>query len=330
MGISAAVAIQAERLAQQGAVGEAFALLRQACALGDAEAASKLAGWRLSGAIIRRDLGEARDYFGLAAKYGLSEAEPIYIALLANGAGGCDRAWGQALERLHDRAKLDPDCAEQLALLCSMGLDPTGEPLVAFTRGTLHRDPLIERLPGFLTREEASYLIRIAQPNLQPAVVVHPQTGALISDPVRTASSAAFPFVSENPVLHAINRRIAAATGTTYEQGEPLQILSYEPGQEYKLHSDALLPGSNQRMATFLVALNTEFEGGATAFPRLGLELRGQSGDALHFINVDQSGRPEPAAWHAGLPVLRGRKLLLSKWIREKPLDLAGPPGRPF
>ena len=34
--------------------------------------------------------------------------------------------------------------------------------------------------------------------------------------------------------------------------------------------------------------------------------------------------------WHAGLPVTRGRKLMLSKWIRDKPLDLAGPPGRPF
>lgn len=330
MRTSAAIAIEAERLAQRGAVGEAFALLRQACAEGDADAAATLAGWRLSGAIIRRDLAEARDYFGLAAKYGLGEAEPIYIALLANGAGGSDRAWGRALERLHDRAKHDPDCAAQLALLGSMDLDPTGEPLTAYTRETLHRDPLIERLPGFLTPEEASYLIRIAQPNLQPAVVVHPQTGALISDPIRTASSAAFPFVSENPVLHAINRRIAAATGTSYEQGEPLQILSYEPGQEYKLHSDALPPGTNQRMATFLVALNTEFEGGATAFPRLGLDLRGQTGDALHFINVDQAGLPESAAWHAGQPVLRGRKFLLSKWIRESSLDLSGPPGRPF
>ena len=131
-------------------------------------------------------------------------------------------------------------------------------------------------------------------------------------------------------MLHAINRRIAHATATTYEQGEPAQVLSYRPGEEYKLHSDALPGGGNQRVATFLVTLSDDFSGGATSFPRLGLELRGKTGDGLYFVNTDSAGQPEHAMWHAGLPVTQGRKLLLSKWIREEPLDLAGPPGRPF
>ena len=69
---------------------------------------------------------------------------------------------------------------------------------------------------------------------------------------------------------------------------------------------------------------------GQPAFLRLGLELTGKPGDGLFFVNTDARGQPEPAMWHAGLPVTRGRKLMLSKWIRDKPLDLAGPPGRPF
>jgi prolyl 4-hydroxylase len=152
----------------------------------------------------------------------------------------------------------------------------------------------------------------------------------VVQDPIRTSLGAAFPFTAEDPVLHAINRRIAKLTGTSYEQGEPLQVLSYAPGQQYRLHSDALPSGTNQRVLTLLVYLNNDFEGGETAFPDLGISHRGGAGDAIVFANVDAAGRPEMRARHAGLPVRRGRKWLLSKWIRERPLDLSGPPGRPF
>ena len=131
-------------------------------------------------------------------------------------------------------------------------------------------------------------------------------------------------------MLHAINRRIATATDTVYEQGEPLQVLRYRPGEEYKLHSDALPPGGEQRVTTMLVALETNFAGGETTFPRLGLRWRGREGEALIFANVGADGEPDPRMLHAGEPVTRGTKHLLSKWIRGRPLDLSGPPGRPL
>lgn len=327
---SSAVTARAEALVQRGDVAQAYALLREAVAAGDAQAALTLAEWRLSGTIIRRDLGEARDYYGLAAKLGLDAAAPIHIALLANGAGGSGRSWDEAQRLLHERAPHDPLAARQVARLAAMAIDDAGEPLGTVAAEPVRTDPQVSRLPTFLTPEEAAYLIDLALPALQPAVVVHPQTGTLIRDPVRTARAAGFPFVREDPVLHAINRRIAAATGTTYEQGEPLQVLSYEPGEEYKLHSDALPPGQNQRTQTFLVTLSEGFVGGETSFPRLGLNLRCAVGEALNFRNVDNSGEPDPRMWHAGNPVRSGRKLLLSKWIRAAPLDLSGPPGRPF
>ena len=194
----------------------------------------------------------------------------------------------------------------------------------------LNESPRIATFQGFLSQRECAYLIDLATPLLHDAFVVHPATGALIRDPIRTSRSIGFPFVSEEPLLHAINRRIAAATGTTYEQGEPTQILGYEPGQEYKLHSDALAHDPNQRNLTFLVYLNEGFEGGDTYFPDLGISFSGRPGDAILFANVDEAGRPDPRARHAGRPVQSGRKVLLSKWIRNAPLDLSGPPGRPF
>lgn len=324
------VAAQADALAQRGALLEAYQSLERAVAAGDGQAAAKLAEWRLTGDYIRRDLALAREMYGKAAALGVEEADAPHLALLANGAGGSGRKWGVALERLAARRK--PLAKRQHRLLRAMAIDAEGDPLSLPPPIRLQSEPLIERLPGFLSPDECRYLIDRALPALEPAVVIDPQTGQQMLDPVRRARATGFPFVLEDPALHAINRRIAAATGTRYEQGEPVQVLCYEAGDEYKLHADALPagPGVNQRIATFLVALNANYEGGETAFPRLGLAWRGAVGEALHFRNADAVGTPAPEMWHAGLPVRRGRKFLLSKWLRARPLDLSGPPGRPL
>jgi prolyl 4-hydroxylase len=250
--------------------------------------------------------------------------------MLANGAGGSGRRWAEAMSRLQASSAHDRWAARQSALLADMRLNLEGDPLDRPAQQVLNAAPRIVSLPSFLTPAECRYLIDRAAAFLQPSLVVHPQTGALVRDPIRSASSAAFPFVMEDPAIHAINRRVAAATGTAYEQGEPLQVLRYQPGEEYKLHSDALPPGGEQRISTLLVALNEDFQGGETSFPRLDLTWRGRPGEALVFANVDAAGQPEQTMWHAGKPVTRGTKFLLSKWIRGRPLDLSGPPGRPF
>lgn len=320
---------RAEQFLQRGRAAEAFALLRDAAEGGNAQAAMLLGDLRLTGQAIRRDLAEARAWFGKAADLGLAEAEATFVALLANGAGRSGRRWHDALARLRANPARDPWAARQAGLVAAMELTEDGDPLVAPLRRTLSADPSIETLAGFLTADECRYLIDRATPMLQPSAVIHPQTGAFVRDPVRVASFASFPFVLEDPVIHAINRRIAAATGTTYEQGEPLQVLRYGPGEEYKLHSDVLPPGPEQRVLTVLVALSSGFDGGETSFPRLGLSWRGMTGEALVFRNTDAAGQPDQRVWHAGLPVTRGTKFLLSKWIRARPLDLSGPPGRP-
>jgi prolyl 4-hydroxylase len=211
-----------------------------------------------------------------------------------------------------------------------MDLTERGDPRRTPPLSPLRRSPRIATLPAFLTADECRYLVELARPRLEASQVVDPHSGRLIRDPVRTARAAAFPLVLENPVLHAINRRIAAVTGTVWAQGEPAQVLCYRPGEEYKLHSDALPEGPNQRILTVLVALNEGYQGGETLFPAIGLAWRGRAGEALAFANVDGTGAADPAARHAGSPVRSGTKFLLSRWIRRHPLDLSGPPGRPF
>ena len=130
----------------------------------------------------------------------------------------------------------------------------------------------------------------------------------------------------EDPVVAALNRRIAALSGTPYANGEPLQLLRYRPGAEYKPHLDALPPGSgNQRILTVIVYLSDAYEGGETQFPRTGLTIRGRAGDALMFANVLPDGTPDPLSVHAGLPVRRGEKTIATRWIREEVFTYPAP-----
>jgi len=321
---------RANALAAHGSVREGYDRLLQAIQSGDGYAAATLADWRMAGQFIRRDLPEARRLYGQALSLGINDAAGPYVALLASGAGGSGRDWKGALKVLEILQVFDVAARDQLSLIKAMGLSPQGEPRGSCDRQTIATNPPIEQLPAFLTIAECEYLQRIAAMRLTPALIVDPRTGALRRDPVRLARAAAFPLVAEDPALHAINRRIAAATGTRWEQGEPAQVLAYGPGEEYRLHSDALPPGDNQRIITFLIALNEDYDGGETSFPAIGLHWRGRRGDALMFRNVGPDGLPLAVAQHAGRPVTHGGKFILSRWIRERPLDLSGPSGRPF
>ncbi len=158
---------------------------------------------------------------------------------------------------------------------------------------------------GLFSAEECRYLADAAAPMLAPSVVVDPATGRQRPDPVRISDSG-FTLPLENPAVHALNQRIAAASGTKVTQGEPLQVLRYRPGGEYKPHFDAIPGFANQRIATMIVWLNEDYEGGETMFMKSGAKLKGGIGDALLFRNALPDGRRDPDAGHAGMPVTRG------------------------
>lgn len=309
----------AQQLVDRGDVHGAASALKQAESAGDALAARELALWCLTGQLIRRDLKASRALFERAAALGEPTSAAIARAFIAGGVGG-PSDWPQAVKLLSEAQ--EPEAAEQLALIEAMALTDSGEPAGEFRSEQLSETPAIRVFPGLFTRAECDYLIHAAKPLLQPSIVIDPQTGAHVPNPVRTSSGASFPFVDENPAIHALNRRLAAASGTDVRAGEPLWVLHYAPGQQYRQHSDAL-PGvapSQQRVMTFLVYLNEDYDGGATTFPAAGVEFRGQVGDGLLFRNASADGTPDPRSVHAGLPVTRGIKHLASRWIRATPL----------
>ena len=295
------------------------AILEQAAANGSATAAVELAFAHLQARGVPRSLRRSREYFRRAAELGHAPSRLIYLSFLANGTGG-DRDWPGASKLLAQAASEgDRDAAHQLELLSAMNLTAAGDPRVASEAEQLSSEPDVRLFREFLSPAECRYLIDASSPVFQPAVVGHVAGGARqVVAQIRTCDVAGFPWVAENPAIHAINRRIAAASRTEAEWGEPLQVLRYRPGQEFKPHRDCTEDVDNQRVFTMLVYLNDAYTGGETEFLTTGLKVRGKTGDALLFRNADEHGRPDMNTLHAGLPVISGEKFLASRWIRQK------------
>jgi len=191
----------------------------------------------------------------------------------------------------------------------------------------LSPSPSIQRLPGFFSLVECDYVAGLAAPLLGPARIFDPATGQAKQDPYRRSLVANLAPMKQDLVLVALEQRISRACEIPLDHGEMLAVLAYGPGHEYKPHRDYIiddggagtadLARGGQRIATFLTALNDDFEGGETAFPQAGLTVKLHKGDGLLFRNVDSEGQIDPATLHAGLPVKSGSKWLASKWMRQ-------------
>jgi prolyl 4-hydroxylase len=307
----------AHDLAAAGRLADAVASLEAAGERGDAVAAAELATWYLRGDLVPRDLVRARAALRRAVTIGHVDAALREIAFTANGTGGTSD-WSGAVSLLRQAAANDPVAAQHLTLLGAMHIDGEGNP-VAMPRGeSLSQDPVIIRFPGALSEAERMHIAGVAHADLQPAIVVDPRSGQNMAHPIRNSYGTALGPAQEDLVIIAINRRIAAMTGTAVSNGEPLQVLRYTPGQQYRLHSDALTGVANQRVVTAIAYLNDGFVGGETDFPAIGVRVRPRAGDLLVFHNTLPDGRMAPGARHAGLPVTNGAKWIATRWIRAQ------------
>lgn len=281
----------------------------------DSQALFELGSSHLWGRGRPRDLTKAHQLFERAAAAGHVEAQRLRATLIVNGTGcASDPALGRQL--LEQIAGSDPYAATQIKFT-----DFMMSPAAAKERPVelLCASPRVELIRGLLLTEECRYIMITAEPHLTPSIVLDPATGQNIPHPVRTSDGMSFGPTREDLVIHRINRRIADVTGSQVNWGEPLHVLRYMPGQQYRPHVDALPGEPNQRERTALLYLNGDYQGGETVFPKLGMSVRGKSGDVLVFDNVGADGRSDRRSEHAGLPVSQGVKWLATRWIRGAP-----------
>ena len=134
---------------------------------------------------------------------------------------------------------------------------------------------------------------------------------------------------AHDPFIRMIEQRIDDLMGIEPSHGEVIQGQRYSPGQEFRGHYDYFDTAQNywptervrggQRTWTVMGYLNAVEAGGATEFPRISLIVPPQPGALLVWNNMDRDGRPNPGTLHAGLPVERGTKYVVTKWYRAAP-----------
>lgn len=187
------------------------------------------------------------------------------------------------------------------------------------------KSPFVAVIDNFLTLDECQGLIALADGKFVDAQVVDDATGGFVKHQNRTSMNASF-HRGETDLVANIESRIAKLINWEVEKGEPIQVLRYQIGGEYKAHYDWFDPNTaggqknigkaGQRVGTFLMYLSDVDAGGATAFPKLGFEVRPKAGMALYFADVLPDGEIDPESLHSSVPVVRGTKYLATKWLR--------------
>lgn len=191
--------------------------------------------------------------------------------------------------------------------------------LVALILIVLFLMPTYERpvvLPNIVSRDESEYIKRMAIPLFRPSTV---GGNHQVNTNIRQSETAWLDL--DDPVVRRVAERCLQHVDRPLLNCEKLQVLRYRPGGFYKPHYDVFSddPKSNPRMYTFILALNEEYDGGATAFPRLKREYRLRAGDGLLFENLDNYEFMTGKAYHGGKPVERGEKWVCNLWVHKYP-----------
>lgn len=199
-------------------------------------------------------------------------------------------------------------------------------------RAKLDAEPSAERVSaqgidmyvvhGFMSPEECAEMVALVDLDLKPSQIFRST-----ADPeFRTSLTCNLPRAQ--PLVLAVEQRMANLLGIPLEQSETLQGQRYTPGQQFKGHHDYFTGGKSysasvaqeggQRTWTAMVFLNEPEAGGSTNFERAGVSVPPRTGTLLTWNNMDRNGLPNRLTRHEGSRVQAGAKYILTKWFRER------------
>ena len=202
----------------------------------------------------------------------------------------------------------------------------------AKVRARLEADPSVYRIPAdkveiyavanFFTPSECQRLMAIIDAVAEPS--------KLFDNPYESGFRTSYSgnMSRADPFIRMIERKIDDLMGIPSENGETVQGQRYYAGQQFKPHQDyfhtrqpywpEVRKRGGQRSWTAMAYLNPVEEGGATEFPNIALSVPPQPGALLIWNNMLEDGSPNIDTLHAGRPVIRGAKYIITKWYRAR------------
>jgi prolyl 4-hydroxylase len=179
----------------------------------------------------------------------------------------------------------------------------------------------IHLLDNFISSSICDELVELAKPRFKTSTVYSTNQGSV--DMSARSSSCSYFKRGENDLIKSIESQVASLLSIDLKQIEPLQIVRYEKGQQYKYHYDYFGKETdqkkNQRLHSILVYLNDldEVDGGSTHFPLLKIRTYPYKGRAVLWNNLSADGTENNLTLHAGEPVLNDKiKYVLTIWTR--------------
>lgn len=128
----------------------------------------------------------------------------------------------------------------------------------------------------------------------------------------------------EHPVTLTFSKRLSLATRwiihQSYLASEHYHLINYGIGGQIEVHVDFWGPGNldphpgGDRTSTIL-GYGSNFVGGYTIFPGLGVYVKPRKGDALFWLTLNNNREYDSRMFHMGCPVVYGSKWLATKWL---------------
>lgn len=178
-------------------------------------------------------------------------------------------------------------------------------------------------IDNFLTPEECGQLVELTEAKLRPSEVTHSN-----GDNAFRTSMTCDLRSHDAPLVAYVDEKIARTLGVCLPYSEAIQAQHYSVGQEFKAHHDYFAPNMDvyqqftgemgQRTWTFAVYLNDVAKGGGTYFPYIEHTFYPKQGQAVIWNNLYPDGVPNRHTLHHGMPVEEGKKVIITKWFREK------------
>lgn len=265
----------------------------------------------------------------------------FFVVAMHGGVDGCvDREvsckmWAAAGECennplfMHDKCALSCETCDKQRRSCDdIGDDDLQEGGIAarferllslhhYSPHVLSRDPWVVRLDSFIGAAEAEEVIRVGGHKFERSLAG--SANGFVEARTSSTSWCNVKSCEHHPVMVWLKERITAAMDISMNNTEHLQVLRYESGQFYRTHHDQNSPMDSPpgpRVFTFFVYLSNVTAGGATRFPRLGLEVSPKVGSALVWPSVrdDDVYREDPRTEHEAVAVGSGVKYAANFW----------------